>query len=217
MSAINGVFTVSLSLNQEGRSPRTNYDPAMAEIVEMFEDLNEATADRRRAEARDVYQEITEQIKLAQLNASTSAKDGAQVNVSVLGSAYITTRKGLHMEENFTFNAQTTFINKPQDTVIRDFQNLYEYGSSDEQMALLEKLEELIRLVLSSVDLNDSNKELTVAKVHNIAKEARAPEPDRSTLKNGVIALKETVSKAADIAAPALSIVAAIMTMLSLA
>ena len=52
--------------------------------------------------------------------------------------------EGIAMSDNFNFYGQTTFINRPVDTVIQDFQNTYSSALGQGELS------QLLRLVLSS-------------------------------------------------------------------
>jgi hypothetical protein len=111
------------------------------------------------------------------------------------------------MSDTFNFYAQTTFINRPVDTVIRDFQK--QFGDVSES----DKFAELLRLVLSSRQLSDQEREAAAAQVTTAAKvvhDGSGLQGVRSRLDQ----VQAIVSKAADIAGPALSIISAIASSL---
>lgn len=108
------------------------------------------------------------------------------------------------MTENFNFHGPTTFINKPVDTVVQDFQNTH-------TSAHAEQLARLLELVLSSRDLSDREREDTARLIEETAEAAEGDEPAAIESKLGRIS--RIVSRAADIAAPASTIVESVSTM----
>jgi hypothetical protein len=120
------------------------------------------------------------------------------------------------VSETFNFHGQTTFINRPVDTVIRDFQNQYVSGADEGTREILNQLEELIRLMLSSKDLQPDQAEDAVQAVHNVAEQIKGKKGSRLTLKGTLQAVQAVVSRAADIAGPAAAIVTAVLSLLAL-
>ncbi|MER7407209.1 hypothetical protein ABT373_33245 [Streptomyces sp. NPDC000070] len=114
--------------------------------------------------------------------------------------------KGAEMSENFYFQGEnTTFINRPQDTVIRDFQNSYATA------AHADELTRLLELVLSSRDLADPEREEAAGAVHDLARIGTQPEPDHAAARTRLERLRSMLSSSADIAQPALAILASLM------
>jgi hypothetical protein len=112
---------------------------------------------------------------------------------------------GQAMTENFNFHAQTTFINRPINTVITDFQNSH---GTDTDLATL------LQLVLTSEQLTDDQREQVAQLIHEVAGELDISTPDTSKTRNQLDRIKTTVSKAADIATPALTIIAKVLELL---
>ena len=112
------------------------------------------------------------------------------------------------MSENFNFYGQTTFINRPVDTVIQDFQNSYASVIGQEDLS------RLLRLVLSSQDLPDDTKEDAAATVDEVAKDLVDPQPNKDAVHTKLEKLRTIVSRAADIAVPALQIIAAVLILI---
>ncbi|MGA4877077.1 hypothetical protein [Streptomyces lydicamycinicus] len=69
------------------------------------------------------------------------------------------------MTENFTFYGQTTFINRPVDTVIRDFQNTHGSVPHEEDLAAL------LRAVLAA-PLNEADREQATGTVVQVVAES---------------------------------------------
>ncbi|MER5182160.1 hypothetical protein ABT009_28030 [Streptomyces sp. NPDC002896] len=112
---------------------------------------------------------------------------------------------GAAVSENFYFQGEnTTFINRPQDTVIRDFQNTYGAGADAEDLT------RLLELVLSSRDLTDSERNEAAGAVHDVARLSAEPEPDAPAVRTRLQRLRELLSSSADIAQPALAIIASV-------
>jgi hypothetical protein len=107
------------------------------------------------------------------------------------------------VNETFHFHGQTTFINRPIDTVISDFQNTYDSSQIREQLS------QLLRLILASQYLKDEEKESAALIVNEIAA-ASEDLQERPRLRDRLIALQGKLSKVADIAAPALEIIASL-------
>jgi hypothetical protein len=117
-------------------------------------------------------------------------------------------RGGDSMTDSFHFHGQTTFINRPVDTVIQDFQNRYQTGPAPDE------LNELLRLILSSVSLSNADKQDSAAAVYDLADDF-ASGGDRSRIREKLSALGSTLAGVADVAKPALEIVAKISGMIN--
>ncbi|MET9800875.1 hypothetical protein [Streptomyces sp. NPDC006368] len=112
---------------------------------------------------------------------------------------------GAEVSENFYFQGEnTTFINRPQDTVIRDFQNTYAAAPGADDLA------RLLQLVLSSRDVAAPDREAAAAAIHEVARIGAAPEPDLPAVRTRVERLRELLAASADIAQPALAILASL-------
>ncbi|MEX0731095.1 MAG: hypothetical protein WED00_12290 [Aquisalimonadaceae bacterium] len=121
------------------------------------------------------------------------------------------------MSEKFIFKGKTTLIHQPYDTVIQNFQNTYiTNDDTDRDKANLE-IERLMELVLESKDLPNDKKEEVVQALHSIAELIKEQKGSKLTLKGALQAVQSVVSKAADIAAPALGIIATVLKILDLA
>jgi hypothetical protein len=121
------------------------------------------------------------------------------------------------VSEQFVFKGQTTFINQPRDTVIRDFQNTYFRGDGSSADQINAELKKLVELSLSSKDLPDADREDAVEALHTVAEQVRDDKANRLTLKGTLDAVKGIVSKAADIAAPAIAIIGTVLKLAGLA
>ncbi|WP_258199106.1 hypothetical protein [Streptomyces sp. A244] len=108
--------------------------------------------------------------------------------------------------ENFYFQGvNTTFINRPTSTVIRDFQNTYHavVGADD--------LARLLQLVLNSSDLGDAQREEAAGCIHDLARASAAQTPDVPHMRTRMERLRELMTgTGADIAQPALAILASL-------
>jgi hypothetical protein len=118
------------------------------------------------------------------------------------------------MHEKFVFHGQTTFIDKPRDTVIQNFQNTYLSGDGSDKDKACAQIKDLIELVLSSRDLPPDDKEEAVQALHSVAEQVKEQKGSRLSLKGTLHATAEVISKAADIAAPALGIITAVLKLL---
>lgn len=120
------------------------------------------------------------------------------------------------MTENFNFYGQTTFVNRPTSTVIRDFQNQYG-GAADPQLAqAYAQLAQLIELVLRSQQLPAPDKEEAVTAIHDAAGQLEDKSPDKSRLQTAFERIKGIVTKAADIAGPAVTLISSVVTLIGL-
>lgn len=100
------------------------------------------------------------------------------------------------MSENFEFHGPTTFVNKPVDTVIQDFQNTHTTDTGQQLAALL-------RLILTSRDLPEPDRVAAARLVDEVASGKQEGDEPKSRLAK----IGEFVSGAADIAGPAARIV----------
>ncbi|MFF5707254.1 hypothetical protein ACFY7H_32920 [Streptomyces sp. NPDC012794] len=117
---------------------------------------------------------------------------------------------GATVTENFYFQGtHTTFINKPVDTVVRDFQHTYAQAPAQDDLT------RLLTLVLTSRDLPDADREEAAGAVHDLARITTEPEPDTATARTRLQRLREILATGADIAQPALAIVASVAGMLA--
>lgn len=120
------------------------------------------------------------------------------------------------MSDKFVFHGQTTFIDKPRDTVIQNFQNTYISGDGSDKDKVNSELAKLIELVLKTKDLPDSDKEEVTQTLHLIAEQIKEEKASKLTLKGTLQAVKDIVSKTADIAVPALAIITTVTKLLGL-
>ncbi|MFI5713332.1 hypothetical protein [Kribbella sp. NPDC051620] len=121
------------------------------------------------------------------------------------GATVVIHTGGQAMTENFNFHGQTTFINRPVNTVITDFQNSHPTGTD---------LTTLLRLVLDSEQLTDDQREQVAQLINEVAGELDSGTPDTIKTRRQLDRIKTTVSKAADIATPALTIIAKVLELL---
>jgi hypothetical protein len=118
--------------------------------------------------------------------------------------------------DEFQFiGGSTTFINRPRDTVIRDFQTNYVEGSAEANRAALEALGQLLDLVLKSDQLPDANRAEAVATLHDVADKVKEGRPESAgTITRRLEQVKSIVTGAADIARPAGEMVATVLSLL---
>ncbi len=120
------------------------------------------------------------------------------------------------MSEKFVFHGQTTFIDKPRETVIQNFQNTY-IGTGDTEIDKINtELKSLIELIFSSKDLSKEDKEETVQAVHAVADQVKEQKGSKLTLKGTLQAIKDVVTTASDIAGPAAGIITTILKLIGL-
>ncbi|MGW8688102.1 hypothetical protein ACWGNN_45315 [Streptomyces sp. NPDC055817] len=117
---------------------------------------------------------------------------------------------GAEVTENFYFQGEnTTFINRPQDTVIRDFQNTY--GTAQHA----DGLTRLLQLVLESRDVAAADRDAAAGEIHDLARIGADPEPDLPAARTRIERLRALLSSGADIAQPALAILASLTAFFS--
>ncbi len=120
------------------------------------------------------------------------------------------------MEEKIAFHGQTTFIDRPKDTIIQNFQNTYLAGDNSDKDKVIAQMAQLIELVLDSKELPDSDKEEVTQALHSVAEQVKEEKAAKLTLKGTLEAVKDIVSDASDIAIPALAIIATLFKLLGL-
>ncbi|MFG2038066.1 hypothetical protein [Dactylosporangium sp. NPDC048998] len=109
------------------------------------------------------------------------------------------------MADQFNFYGQTTFVNRPAKSVVSDFQNRYA------RLPAADDLSELLRLVLTSAELGSDKRERAARELHGVGAELEQPGRDDGRVRKLLESVQDIVSKAADIALPATSIVSRIM------
>ena len=121
------------------------------------------------------------------------------------------------MTDRFVFHGQTTFIDKPRDTVIQNFQNTYITGDGSDRDKANAELEKLVELIFASQELSNQEKEESVQAVHEVADQVKEQKGSRLSLKGSLKAVQEVVSKAGDIAVPAMNIISTVLKLLAVA
>ncbi|MFF4255089.1 hypothetical protein ACFY1L_28165 [Streptomyces sp. NPDC001663] len=158
------------------------------------------------AAAFDRVRKAEDAIKAALVPARGPEQQGIVIN-----NSRVVVMSGAKVSENFYFQGtNTTFINRPKDTVVRDFQNTYgsATGAAD--------LTQLLELVLSSRDLNDTQREEAAGAVHDLARAAAQPEPDVPAVRGRIERLRALMTGAgADIAQSAMAILASLLGLFS--
>lgn len=120
------------------------------------------------------------------------------------------------MAEKYIFHGQTIFIDKPRHTVIQNFQNTYIVGDNSDRDKVNIEIKKLLDLILSSKDLPKEEKEETVEALHTVAEQVKEQKGNKLTIKGTLKAVQEIVTKAADIAVPALGIIMTVLKLLGL-
>jgi hypothetical protein len=120
------------------------------------------------------------------------------------------------MSEKFVFHGQTTFIDKPRDTVIQNFQNSYITGDNSDRDKINQEIIKLLELILSSKNLPKDEKEETIQAIHTVAEQVKEQKGNKLTIKGTLKVVQEIVTKAADIAVPALGTITTVMKLLGL-
>jgi hypothetical protein len=120
------------------------------------------------------------------------------------------------MSEKFVFHGQTTFIDQPRDTVIQNFQNTYITGDNSDKDRVNHEIIKLLNLIWSSKDLPKEEKDESIQALHTVAEQVKQEKGSKLTIKGTLKAIQEILNKAADIATPALGIIATILKLLGL-
>lgn len=117
---------------------------------------------------------------------------------------------GAEVSENFYFQGEkTTFINRPQSAVLSDFQNTY--ATADHADDLIQ----LLRLVLTSQDTAAPDRDAAAGEIHELARLGAATEPDAPAARQSLERLRSLLASSADIAQPALAILASLTAFFS--
>lgn len=198
------------SRGYSGVAGRTKHTPADPDVA--FDATVTALSQLGAAESADseAFGRVlaSEQRILSELNLIHDAEPAGVTKYEFHGHTLFAHQGEPAMTENFNFHGQTTFVNHPVNTVLRDFQNTYLPSPEREQLS------ELLRLVLSSSQLPNADKESAALTVHKVSDAITNAEPDRNEARGLLVRLQNTLSQAADIANPALTIIAKIMEMI---
>jgi hypothetical protein len=187
------------------RNPPADPDVAIAEAVTALPQLG--TADSADSEAFGRVLAAEQRIQ-AELRLVEDTGPAAVTRYEFHGHTVFAHRGEPAMTENFNFYGQTTFVNRPVNTVLRDFQNTYAPSPEREQLG------ELLRLVLSSNRLPDTEKESAALTVQEVTEVITKAEPDHGEARGKLARLQNALSQAADIAKPAVTIIGKIMEMI---
>jgi hypothetical protein len=115
------------------------------------------------------------------------------------------------MKSTFNFYGQTTFIDKPKNTIIKEFQNMYTSTNNDEQNKINKEILKLIEIVLDSKDISKDDKNASVDALHRMANDVKEEKVNKVSAKGILESIKEIVTKASDIATPAIGIIKTIL------
>ncbi|MGP2435941.1 hypothetical protein [Streptomyces sp. JW3] len=116
--------------------------------------------------------------------------------------------EGGSVADQFTFHGQTTFINRPVDTVVRDFQNTHATVPHQEHLT------RLLHAVLAS-DLPDADREQAARTITQAGDSLAAPEPDHAAARSRLESLRTLLTGTAGVAQPALEILNSLLPLLS--
>ncbi|MFD6995083.1 hypothetical protein ACFWA5_02115 [Streptomyces mirabilis] len=146
-----------------------------------------------------------EQAIRATLRPLVPGAEGVAINNSRV--VIVSGRAGAEVSENFYFQGEnTTFINRPRETVIQDFQNTYSSLPGGDELT------RLLQLILSSRDLSEADREEAAGTVHDLARLGTSTQPDVAAARTRMERLRELVTSSADIVQPALAIIASVAT-----
>jgi hypothetical protein len=115
---------------------------------------------------------------------------------------------GGKVSDQFNFHGQTTFVNRPVNTVITDFQNAHGDGPAQRGLG------DLLQLVLSSSTLGEAERERLAKLVDDAAGESASDSPEPGKVRGILETVKTAVSDASDIAGPAIGIIAKVLELL---
>ena len=179
-------------------------DASVAEFRRIFGALSETIQGVDDPDGGSVAVRLAEAEKRFRAEVIPSARQG--VSFEFMGSTVFIHGRGDAVTENFNFYGQTTFINRPTDTVISDLQNTYSATPAATDLA------GLLRLVLGSEDLDDEGRERVARLIHQLAEDLDSQDSGKARTK--LERIRTTVGRAADIAAPAIGIVAKVLELL---
>ena len=120
------------------------------------------------------------------------------------------------MSNEYNFHGSTTFIDKPSETIIQNFQNNYLTHDNSDKDKINTELIKLVKLVLTSKSISDVEKNETVEAIDSIASKVKEEKANKLTVKGTLQAIKDVVSKASDIAIPAMGIITTVMKLMGL-
>jgi hypothetical protein len=112
------------------------------------------------------------------------------------------------VSDQFNFHGQTTFVNRPVNTVITDFQNSHGDGPAQRRLG------ELLQVVLASTQLGDAERERLAKLVDEAAGEVARDSPEPGKVRGILETVKTAVSDASDIAGPAIGIISKVLELL---
>ncbi|WP_329530274.1 hypothetical protein OG568_03900 [Streptomyces sp. NBC_01450] len=159
------------------------------------------------ASPRSADRAAFEAVRSAQEDIRMAARATAppEPGVTIRDSRVSIATGGSKVSENFNFNGEsTTFINRPQDTVIQDFQNAHGTAPASDELT------QLLRLVLSSRNLTDANREEAAGEIHELVRLDSSIEADRTSAGSRLERFRVLVAATADIAQPALAVIASL-------
>ncbi|WP_405461872.1 hypothetical protein OG786_30230 [Streptomyces sp. NBC_00101] len=180
-------------------SPRTDTCAPAADAVEALLSSGPVTDDTALRAVREAETAIK-----AELAKLVPPPPGLTVSNSLV---VLPRPAGAAVPDNFSFHGEhTTFVNRPRSTVIRDFQNTYATAAHAEDLV------GLLRLVLESRDTPEPAREEAAAAIHDLARLGAEPEHDGPAATARLERLRTLLASSADIAQPALTILASLGT-----
>ncbi|WP_316785181.1 hypothetical protein [Streptomyces sasae] len=130
--------------------------------------------------------------------------------ITVSNSHVVLETSGATLSENFYFQGEnTTFINRPRDTVIQDFQNTHGTATGADDLT------QLLRLVLSSRSMTAADREEAATTIHDLARIGSDPQPDAAATSTRMDRLRALLTSSADIAQPALALLTSLTALFS--
>jgi hypothetical protein len=107
----------------------------------------------------------------------------------------------------FNFHGQTTFIDKPKDTIIKDFQNQYITGDNQQANEINSNLLKLIEVILETKNISNEDKNSSVDALHRIATDVKDGKANKLTAKGTLKSIQEIVTKTSEVVSPAIAII----------
>jgi hypothetical protein len=115
------------------------------------------------------------------------------------------------MAENVFYAPVGTFVNRPVNTVLQDFQNAFMVEAGTRETDINQQLLDLVALVLGSAEISQADKDLATQALASVAKQVVDGEPSPLAVKGTLSEVTEIVSKAADVATPAAELIASVL------
>lgn len=120
-----------------------------------------------------------------------------------------------HMGDRIDISGNVgSFVNRSPRAVVKDFEAKFVTRDGSDRDKVNAELVQLVDLILNSKDLADQDKDKTVRAVETVAEQVKEGKADELTVSGTLEKVQDIVSKATDIAGPAIKIIAAVIALL---